>query len=63
MSLIAVYAPTDVCKLGMKEMFYAKLASVSDKCPQRDICIVLGDFNVVSDCDRGGYQITVCPHG
>ena len=63
MSLIAVYAPTDVCKLDVKEMFYAKLASVSDRCPRRDIRIVLGDFNAVSSCDRGGYEMSVGPHG
>ena len=34
MSLTAVDAPTDVCKLDVKEMFYAKLASVSDRCPR-----------------------------
>ncbi|XP_069977466.1 uncharacterized protein [Penaeus vannamei] len=51
MSLIAVFAPTDVCKLNMKEMSYAKLASMADRCNQRNIHIVLGDFNAVSGCD------------
>ncbi|XP_069998879.1 uncharacterized protein [Penaeus vannamei] len=37
MSLIAVYAPSDVCKLDEKEMLYAKLASVGDSCSRRDI--------------------------
>ena len=63
MSLIAVYAPTDVCKLDVKEMFYAKLTSVADRCPRRDIRIVLGDFNAVSGCDRAGYEMSVGPHG
>ena len=62
-SLIAVYAPTDVSKPDVKEMFYAKLASVVDSCPQRDIRIVLGDFNAVSGCDRVGYKMSVSPHG
>ncbi|XP_069976479.1 uncharacterized protein [Penaeus vannamei] len=44
-SLIAVYAHTDVCKHSVKEAFYAKLTSVVDKCLWRDICIVLSDFN------------------
>ncbi|XP_069974797.1 uncharacterized protein [Penaeus vannamei] len=51
MFFIAVYAPTDVFKLDVKEMFYAKLTSVTDRCPRRDIHIVLGDFNVASGCD------------
>ncbi|XP_069995883.1 craniofacial development protein 2-like [Penaeus vannamei] len=63
MSLIVVYAPTDVCKLDVKEMLHAKVASVLDRCPQRDICVVLGDFNVVSGCDRAGYEMSVGPHG
>ena len=62
-SLIAVYAPTDVSKPEAKEMFYAKLASVVDSCPQRDIRLVLGDFNAVSGCDRAGYEMSVGPHG
>nr|XP_027221561.1 uncharacterized protein LOC113813715 [Penaeus vannamei] len=56
-SLIAVYAPTDVCKLDVEEVFYAKLTSVVDKCPRQDIHIVLGNFNAVSSCDRAGYKI------
>lgn len=32
-SLIDVYAPIDVCKLDVKEAFYAKPSSVVDKCP------------------------------
>lgn len=45
-SLITVYSPTDACKLNMKEMFYAKLAS---RC---DIRIVLGNFDMVFSCER-----------
>ncbi|XP_069979450.1 uncharacterized protein [Penaeus vannamei] len=63
MSLIGVYAPTDVCILDVKEMFYAKLASVADRCPRQDIRIILGDFHAVSGCDRAGYEMSVCPHG
>ncbi|XP_069972314.1 uncharacterized protein [Penaeus vannamei] len=63
MSLIAVYTLTNVCKLNVKEIFCTKLASVSDSCPQRDIHIVLGDFNAVSGCDRAGYEMSVGPHG
>ncbi|MCT5353420.1 hypothetical protein LZK34_32860, partial [Pseudomonas aeruginosa] len=63
LSLIAVYAPTDVHKTDVKEAFYAKLASVADDCPRRDIRIVLGDFNAVSGCDRAGYEMSVGPHG
>ena len=36
MSVVAVYAPTEVCETEEKEMFYAKLDSVLDQCPHRD---------------------------
>ena len=63
MSLIAIYAPTEPSKTEVKEMFYAKLASVADGCPRRDIRLVLGDFNAVSGCDRAGFEMSVGPHG
>ncbi|XP_070000704.1 craniofacial development protein 2-like [Penaeus vannamei] len=62
-SFIAVYAPTNVCKLNVKEAFYAKLTSMVDKCPQRDIRIVLGDSNAVSGCDRASYEMSIESHG
>lgn len=61
--LTAVYAPTGVCKLAVKEMLYAKLAPVMDICPRRDICFVLGDINAVSGCSRASYEISVSLHG
>ena len=63
MSLIAVYAPTEVCEIEEKEMFYAKLDSVLDQCPRRDTLIVLGDFNATTGTERVGYEICVGPHG
>ena len=48
MSLIAVYAPTEVCGADEKKMFYAKLDFVLDQCLRRDTLIVFGDFNVVT---------------
>ena len=63
MSLVAVYAPTEMSDLEEKEMFYAKLDSVVDQCPSRDTLIVLGDFNAVTGTERAGYEICVGPHG
>ena len=62
-SLIAVYAPTEMGSLDSKEMFYAKLDSVTDQCPRGDILIVLGDFNAVTGSERDGYEACVGPHG
>ena len=62
-SLIAVYAPTEVSVPEEKDLFYAKLDSVVEQCPSRDSLIVLGDFNAVTGTERAGYELCVGPHG
>ena len=62
-SLVAVYAPTEVRDLEEKELFYAKLDSIVEQCPPGDTLIVLGDFNAVTGTDRTGYELCVGPHG
>ena len=47
-SVVAVYAPTEVCETEEKEISYAKIDSVLDQCPCHDALIVLGDFYVKS---------------
>lgn len=63
MSVVAVYAPTETSTLEEKEMFYAKLDSLVDRCPSRDTLVVLGDFNAVTGTERAGYELCVGPHG
>jgi len=63
MSIVAVYAPTGVSELSVKEAFYAELNSVLDAAPRRDTKIVLGDFNAVTGTSRDGYEACVRPHG
>ena len=63
MSVVAVYAPTEVCETEEKEMFYAKLDSVLNQSPHRDAFIVLGDFHAVTGTEKAGYEICVGPHG
>lgn len=36
---------------------------MTDRCPQRDVHIVLGDFSGVSGCGRVGYKMSVGPLG
>ena len=62
-SLIAVYAPTEVSSLEEKETFYAVLQSVVDSCPPSDTLLVLGDFNACIGADRDGYESCLGPHG
>ena len=63
MSVVAVYAPTEVCETEEKEMFYAKLDSVLDQCPCCDALIVLGDFIAVTGTKRARYETFGGPHG
>lgn len=46
MSLISVYVPSEVGKLDMQQVIYAKQASVADSCLL--LTIVLGVFSAVS---------------
>ena len=62
-SLVSVYAPTEVSYLTMNDAFYAALESVVDQCPRRDTPLVLGDFNASTGTDRDGYEICVDPMG
>ena len=56
-----MYAPTEMCET--EEMFYAKLDSVLKQCPCRDLFIVFGNFNIITDTERAGYEQCVGPHG
>ena len=62
-SIVAVYAPTEVRWLDEKELFYAKLDSVIDQCSRQDTILVMGDFKAVTGTDRAGYEMYVGPHG
>ncbi|KAG0730164.1 Craniofacial development protein 2 [Chionoecetes opilio] len=48
LSLVAVYAPTEMRKTEEKEMVYAKLDSVIRPVSSSDTLIVLGDFNATT---------------
>ena len=63
MSVVAVYAPSELCETEEKELVYAKLDSVLHQCPCRNALIVLADFNAVFGTERAGYEICVGPHG
>ena len=50
MSVVTVYATTEVCKT--EKMFGAKHDSVVDQCLPRDALIVLGYFNAATGIER-----------
>ena len=62
-SLVSVYALTEVSDLTVKDAFYATLQSVVDQCPRWDTLLVLGDFIASTGADSNGYETCVGPHG
>ena len=51
-SVVVVYAPTEVSSDSDKDLFYQQLSSVFDGLPRHDLKLLLGDLNaqVTSDC-------------
>ena len=62
MSRIAVYTPIERCDPEEKEVFCTKLDSMLDRCPYRDVPVVLGDFNAVTGIYRSGYDMCIGFH-
>ena len=62
-SVVSVYAPTEVSSPSDKDTFYAQLESVLDGCPRGDTLLVMGDFNASTGADRRGYEACIGPHG
>ena len=62
-SLVSVYATTEVNYLAVKDTFDATLESVVDWCPRRDTLLILWNFNALTGTERDGYAICVGPHG
>ena len=60
-SLVSIYAATEVSDLTVKDAFYATRESVVDQCPRRDTLLVLGDFNASTGTDRDGYETCWAP--
>ena len=62
-SVVSVYAPTEMSDTVDKDSFYSQLESVLDQCPRGDTLLVLGDFNASTGADRDGYETCIGPHG
>ena len=56
-SVVSVYAPTEVSSTSDKDAFYTQLESVLDGYPQRDTLLVMGDYNASTGTDRFGYEM------
>ncbi|VDP31198.1 unnamed protein product [Schistosoma margrebowiei] len=49
-------APTNDCNEDAKDRFYDRLQSIIEKCPTRDLNILMGDFNAKVGMNNTGYE-------
>ncbi|KAJ8417554.1 hypothetical protein AAFF_G00223970 [Aldrovandia affinis] len=61
-TIVQVYAPTEVVSEEEKDIFYTQLQGVLEEIPSYDIKLLIGDFNAKLDSDRRGLHTTVGPH-
>ena len=63
LNIIQCYAPTNDKDEGTKEDFYNKLQTVLDKMKEKDVTILMGDFNAKIGSNNRGYEEVMGTHG
>ncbi|VDP82770.1 unnamed protein product, partial [Schistosoma mattheei] len=63
MNVIKCYATTNDYNEDVKEQFYDKLQSIVDKCPTKDLTILMGDLNAKVGMNNTGYEDIMGRHG
>ncbi|CAH8498299.1 unnamed protein product, partial [Schistosoma bovis] len=63
MNIIQCYAPTNDRNDDIKDQFYERLQSVIEKCPRKDLTILMGDLNAKVGIDNTGYEDIMGRHG
>ncbi|VDO93245.1 unnamed protein product [Schistosoma margrebowiei] len=55
-NIIQCYAPTNDSNDDIKDQFYERLQSIIEKCPRKDVTILMGDLNTKVGIDNTGYE-------
>ncbi|VDP09402.1 unnamed protein product [Schistosoma margrebowiei] len=63
MNIIQCYAPTNDSNDDIKDQFYERLQSIIEKCPRKDLTILMGDLNAKVGIDNTGYEDIMGRHG
>ncbi|VDO49247.1 unnamed protein product [Schistosoma margrebowiei] len=63
MNIIQCYAPTNDRNDNIKDQFYERLKSIIEKCPRKDLTILMGDLSAKVRIDDIGYEDIMGRHG
>ncbi|VDP45570.1 unnamed protein product [Schistosoma margrebowiei] len=63
MNVIQCYAPTNDYKEDAKDQLYHRPQSIIEKCPTKDLTILMGDLNAKVGMDNTGYEDIMGRHG
>ncbi|VDP07363.1 unnamed protein product [Schistosoma mattheei] len=63
MNIIQCYAPTNDNNDEIEDQFYERLQSIIEKCPRKDLTILMGDLNAKVGIDNTEYEDIMGRHG
>ncbi|VDO60083.1 unnamed protein product [Schistosoma margrebowiei] len=62
MNIIQYYAPTNDSNDDIKDQFYDRLQSITEKCSRKDLTILIGDLNSKVEIGNTGYEDVMGRH-